>query len=349
MAEDTASPQTPDFRLWAGTGYHEWVEDRPEHVAVDTETEGVAFFDPAFCVTMSWRTPSGKVASHYFELGDEYTETRIRSILTHTPYLVMHNAKFDLQKLILAGLIDRDGVQSHRIHDTECIAHLVDEQRRKGLKELARTLLSEDTDEDEALRVYRAANKMKKSDGYHLYPRELIIPYALKDTEFTIRLFEQQLPLLYLHDDLAELYTREQELMLTLLDMEARGMAVDLEYLTKAIKRYALLILNTELDIADIVDRPVGKGKEEFNPNSPKQVLEQFAEFGITLEATDKEALGPVDHPLAQKILDLREATKIHGTYLKPMLAEQRDGIIHPNFRQHGAKTGRMSSGGASE
>ena len=86
---------------------------------------------------------------------------------------------------------------------------------------------------------------------------------------------------------------------------------------------------------------------EDFNPNSPKQIMEAFSGLGVTLEATDKATLRHTEHPLAQAILELRSLKKMHGTYLKPMLSEQRDGVIHPNFRQHGTKTGRMSSGGA--
>lgn len=309
---------------------------------MDTETEGLEFHHRPFCATMSWRRPSGEIASHYFELGDGYIDTRVGEILELTAYLVMHNAKFDVQKLILVGLLDRASVQSSRIHDTECIVHLLDEQRRKGLKELARTMLGESTDEATAIAQARRDAKVKKADGYQVLPREVIIPYALKDTEFTLRIFEQQFPLLQQHADLMALYAREQELMLVLLDMETAGMKLDLDYLQAAVKDYALQILNLELDIGELAG-------EDFNPNSPAQILQWFAAKGVDLEGTSVDILAQIDDPLAQKILALREVKKLHGTYLKPLLTEQRDGIIHPWFRQHGTKTGRMSSGGASE
>jgi DNA polymerase-1 len=326
---------------WAEYGHKEWFVDKPQVMAVDTETTGLEFHDRPFCVTTSWRKPSGEVASHYFELG-EYAEHVLFPMLRDTPYLVMHNAKFDLQKLILVGLIDRVSVQSSRIHDTECIVHLLDEQRRKGLKELARTMLGEETDEEAVLAQARRDAKVKKADGFHVLPREVVIPYALRDTEFTLRIFEQQYPLLQKHADLMVLYGREQALQLTLLDMESRGMKLDLDRLNSLVKEYAMKILNVELDIADIAG-------EDFNPNSPKQITEYFLFVeGVQVEGTSREVLETVPYEMASKILELRDLKKIHGTYLAPLLDEQRDGLIHPNFRQHGTKTGRMSSGGAS-
>ena len=87
-------------------------------------------------------------------------------------------------------------------------------------------------------------------------------------------------------------------------------------------------------------------GAEDFNPNSPKQILEAFATLGVTLKATNKIALREVDHPLSSAIIELRHLRKIHGTYLLGPLALQRDGYVHLNFRQHGPSTGRMASGG---
>jgi len=88
-------------------------------------------------------------------------------------------------------------------------------------------------------------------------------------------------------------------------------------------------------------------GSEEFNPNSPKQLSEAFEALGIEVESTDKATLATIDNPLAEQILQLRVVKKMLGTYLQAILAEQRDGILHPSYRQHGTRTGRMSSGEA--
>lgn len=347
MPESSVAPSdfNPDFVEWAEAAVQRWASDQPEYVAVDTETTGVAFFDTPFCVTIAWNDAAGgtvPVEGHYFELGfDKRIEAALIKLLSATPNLVFHNAKFDLQKLALVGLLDSNVLDPHTVWDTECLAHLLDEHRVKRLKVLAKDILGEETDEDEVLKVARRKNKLRKEDGYDLLPREVVIPYAIKDAEFTIRLLHNLKPQLDKIPDLVSLNRMEQELTFTLLGMETRGMGIDLEYVETTAKEYGKRALVQEMLIRDMT------GDEEFNPNSPKQIMEAFAAMGMELDGTDKLTLRKAEHPLASAILELRSVKKMHGTYLKPMLAEQRDGILHPSFRQHGTKTGRMSSGGA--
>lgn len=310
-------------------------------LAVDTETTGVAYFDTPFCVTVAKYDDQGELESQFLDLDDPVQTAEVRSLLREADELVFHNAKFDMQKLALVGLFVPDERDPITVHDTEAIAHLLDEHRPKKLKVLAKTVLGEETNEAEAIRAAKKEVKLRAKDGYHLLPREVVVPYALKDAEFTLRLWHELYPKLCKHDDLLRVYETEQRLCFVLLEMERNGMALDLAYVESTAKSYASKGLSLEMDIRDLVD------SEDFNPNSPKQVTEAFLALGLELESTSKESLREVDHPLAEKILELRTIKKMHSTYLKPMLEEQRDGVIHPNFRQHGAKTGRMSSGEA--
>jgi DNA polymerase I-like protein with 3'-5' exonuclease and polymerase domains len=349
-----------DFPRWARDGYESWRRTQPSVVAFDTETTGVEFNDQPFCVTAAWRTQAG-IESHYFELGDPETDEVVRTILAETPTLVGHNLKFDLQKVILVGLMQREHLWTKDIEDTEAIAHLLDEHQRKGLKPLAKSLLGEETNEDEAVKEAKKVVKKKlglryeSEIGYHMLPRDVIVPYALKDAEFTLRLYEKLRPKLSKWPDtLLSLYEMEMELTLVLLSMEHAGFAVDLDYAERVTREYGKKIIEAEQTISNIVGLPIGANvkKGEFNPNSPKQVKEWFLdEAAILLPATDKVTLRSVEHPLAKALLDLRHVTKIHGTYLMPLLSEtRREGhanIIHPSFRQHGTVTGRMSSGAA--
>lgn len=330
------------FSEWAREAYNAWDVDCPDYIAIDTETEGVAFYDKPFCVTVSWvegTSGDDNVVSYYLELGIPEVEEVVKALLT-TKNLVFHNAKFDLQKLGLLGLLDLDSLDPEHVWDTECLYHLLDEHGVKRLKVLARDILGEETDEDEVLKVERRKHKLRKSDGYGELPREVLVPYARKDAEFTIRLFWRLRDRVLGNPDLSRLLRLEQKLTFTLLRMETRGMGLDLEYVQKVTKDYSTRALAQELLIRDITN------EEEFNPNSPKQIAEFFASHGITLPGTDKATLRHTEHPLAEAILELRSLRKIHGTYLKPMMEEQRNGIIHPSFRQHGTRTGRMSSGG---
>lgn len=318
----------------------------PEHLAVDTETEGTDFNNLPFCVTIAWME-QGKPSGYYFELGfNSEIESHLRNILRNAPNLVFHNAKFDLQKLQMVGLID--DVDPSRIEDTEALSHLLDEHRPKKLKQLARDLLGLETDEETAIKTAKEELKKehKKKTGETLYlrninygmlPREVVIPYAIKDVEFTILLYNLLKPQLEQYPDLVKLYHRERILTRTLLKIESKGLRIDIPYTKNTLKKYNTKSLGIELKIKSLV------GIEDFNPASPKQVLEVFLGEGIVLPNTKNETLREIEHPLAKLITGLRQTNKIID-YLDALLEEEKDGIVHPNFNQHKPITGRMSS-----
>jgi DNA polymerase-1 len=345
----------------ANQAYVRWLVDKPEAIAIDTETNGVVWYDEAFCVTASWRGKYSGVQTHYFELDQAEPEERrqiegyLREMLG-TPKLVFHNAKFDLQKLILAGLMEREEITPDRIEDTEACYFLLDEHKKKGLKPLAQRLLGADIEETKKLRKVKKKLGIKKGDSYAKVPREILIPYASKDAEYTLLLWEILRPKVV--EELDNLYNLEMELCLVLLDMEAKGYRLDIPYVDKTTKEYAGKILACELTISDLTGRKVwypekpGQKTPEgcINPNAWQQTLPVIQERGIMVKSTADEVLKPhVEDEFVAALLELRGLKKIYGTYLLNMMREQRDGIIHPNFRQHGAKTGRMSSGEAQD
>ena len=266
---------------------------------------------------------------------DEAVET-VSSMLIDCDKIIMHNAKFDIQKLCRLGI--PLSVFVDKFEDTQALAHLINEHQSTSLKYLARTVLGEETDEDEVLKVWRRQNKIKKEEGYEPIPHEILAPYALKDSEFTLRLYKvlwDRMP-----KDLQPLYEIEKALTLSLLGIEARGMKIDRQYVTNKRKEYSDRIYKLKHRIGTLAG-------EEFNPQSPKQIIEVFAQRGVRVTATDKATLSALDDELALAIVELREANKIKSTYFDGLYEESKDGILHPNFRQHGTKTGRMSSGAA--
>jgi DNA polymerase I-like protein with 3'-5' exonuclease and polymerase domains len=330
--------------------YDQWYDDQPQAIAVDTETKGLSWYDEPFAATVAWDG-----GSWYLELDDKTSFEVLRELLT-TPSLVFHNAKFDLQKLIMSGSLARDQLTPERIEDTEAIHHLLWEHKPKRLKAMAKDLLGVNTDETDAIKKARKKLKLTKDDGYHLLPRAVVVPYAVKDAEYTWRLYEMLKG--RLKDEELDLYHLEMELCLVLLDVEAAGMRVDTNYVEKTTKEYAGKILATDLRIADLtglrVWTPEKQGQKTpegcINLNSWQQLLPVLHERGIMVDATGNDILQPyADEPFVAAILERRNLTKTYGTYLLGIKRETRDGIIHPNFRQHGTKTGRMSSGGAED
>jgi DNA polymerase I-like protein with 3'-5' exonuclease and polymerase domains len=120
-------------------------------------------------------------------------------------------------------------------------------------------------------------------------------------------------------------------------------MGLDVPYTRAKQSEYGQLVMSSLATIRKI------SGNTELNPASPKQLKEAFLKRGLDLESTDEDHLMPLEDDLAKNILEFRRLSKLHKTYFTGLMNEQRDGIVHPNFRQHGARTGRMSSGTATE
>jgi DNA polymerase-1 len=309
-------------------------------LAIDTETSGVGWYDEAFMISVAWYNDGLRtLVIDERDLSEDRWHREVDGIiemLQETDKIIMHNAKFDIQKLCRLGI--PLSIFKDKFEDTQALAHLINEQQSTSLKYLARTVLGEGTDEDEVLKVWRRKNKIKKDEGYEPIPNEILAPYAAKDAEFTLRLYEvlrNQLP-----SDLQALYQIEKELTISLLGIEAKGMRIDNEYVKQQRKEYGDKLYRIKHRIGTIAGK-------EFNPQSPKQIIEYFTQRGVRVAATDKATLSKVDDELARLIVELREANKIKTTYFDGLHDEVKDGILHPNFRQHGTKTGRMSSGAA--
>lgn len=356
-----------NYARWARRSFDQIQTDQPLVLAVDTETPGVNFYDAPFCVTMSWRSGS-RIRNAYFELGgidfaEELVRQALADLIDRGGTMVYHNAKFDLQKLILGGMLKREQLDPYRIEDTEGIFHLLYPNDSKKLKTLAvkhlrtgtimvpyasgkkKGELHEVMREDHELAAIRRKMGLKKDDGYHLLPREYLVPYAMKDTEYTLRLYELGRP--KLSDEkgtsgrsLLDCYRMEQQLCLALLDMEHPGIKLDLDYLKTTKSEWGVKKLQEWENTVTLADNP------ELNLNAPHQILDAFKARGVELEDTRAATLKKVKDPLAKQILTYRHVEGIYDK-LRELLDTQRDGIAHPHIRQHGAKTGRSSSSAA--
>ncbi len=306
-------------------------------LAIDTETTGVGWYDEAFMISVATDDGSHVYDKRICEHGEwQAAISLVESMLIATDKIIMHNAKFDIQKLCRLGIPVE--VFYNKTEDTQAIAHLIDEHQSTGLKYLSRTVLGKETDEDQVLKAYRRKAKLKKDDGYEPIPHEILAPYAIKDAEFTLELYNTLMP--QLPQDMLPLYQTEMELMFALLHIEAAGMNVDRDYVTTKRKEYGDRIYKLKYRIGELAG-------SDFNPQSHQQVLSALQARGFVVSSTSKDSLAEVDDELATLIVELREANKIKTTYFDALHEEAREGILHPNFRQHGTRTGRMSSGSA--
>lgn len=366
--ESTASknwtpPADPDFQTLAETCWELWKLDRPKKIAIDTETTGLAWHDRPFGVSVAWRTSSPAleegtdVFAGWVDLEHVHGAAGlVRRIVDGASVIVGHNLRFDRHKLDAVGI-----PLTGELHDTQIMAHLLDENRPSGLKTLAATLLDEVLDEKWQVDKARVWAKKThglasvKEVGYHLLPRGTVVPYAIKDAEWTYRLAALLTPQLADDPDLWTLYERERSLSNgALYDLERAGLRIDTVYVEAAIRRFASKVEEHLHGIEAIVGKPCRIGRippkerdHYFNPASNKEVGEWFTARGMPAASYDVETLSGLDHPLAAALLALRKDKKLLDTYLIALRREAgSDGVFHPSIRQTGTVSGRTSSGG---
>jgi DNA polymerase-1 len=153
-------------------------------------------------------------------------------------------------------------------------------------------------------------------------------------------------------DGLAELYrTIDGPLLPVLVRMESRGITID-------VGRLAAMSIDMERALDALRAEIHALAGGSFNVDSPKQLREVlFDRLGLrsarkTAKAkeasTDAQALEALagEHPIARKILEYRELSKLKGTYVDalPRLVHPETGRVHTSFHPTGAATGRLSS-----
>jgi len=182
---------------------------------------------------------------------------------------------------------------------------------------------------------------------------ELCETYAVIDAERTIGLDE-----FYRYGmeelEVEKTYQREMELLPLTISMEKHGVAIDMQRV-KELKKKALRKRKKALKV--LVD---ASKKEDFNPNSPKQVVKLLFEGQPLklpiLERTKKNQpctggkhLLPYQHnPVVEALLGFKSNEKALSSFFNKygelaVVDEIGQSILHPGYRQCGTLTGRYS------
>ncbi len=173
--------------------------------------------------------------------------------------------------------------------------------------------------------------------------------YAAEDADVTFRLATrfaprlEELTLQSLFEDV------EMPLSDVLMEMERHGVLID-----RAVFDEMAGTLGTQLEAIEAEIHEMAG--HTFNIGSPKQLrVVLFEELGLptvrrtkTGPSTDSDVLERLTpkHPIAEKILDYRQVSKLLSTYVLalPKLAREDTGRVHTSFNQTVAATGRLSS-----
>jgi DNA polymerase-1 len=261
---------------------------------------------------------------------------------------VAHNAKFDLHFMNKAGVKPIGPVVCTEV--MACIfnnnhkysgGYGLDACAKRWLNEAKDDRVKQWMDDNNAFTMgFTPDGRSDKHYFFNLVPFEIISEYAMMDVELTFKLYN------FLKKNMYENQAHATEIKLTnvLFEMERRGVLIDRSY-CEAAKKF-------ELDRAahtETVLKALCGG--EFT-DSAKFLAPLLEARGFKLPTTEKGNAQVTDEVLSQfpgdqlsrTLLEYRDATKRASTYFGNYLAlADNDDVIHPNFRQTGTVTGRMS------
>lgn len=276
-----------------------------------------------------------------------------------TKKVVFHNSKFDM------GYMQYElGFEFPDFEDTMLLHYCLEEAvGTHGLKLLAMRftdLGDYERELDDYKKSWARKNKVKLADfNYGMLPSDILAPYACKDGDATFQLFEKFMPLVARSEEFSKLYnTILKPGTLALMRLENNGGPINRRQVEWLADQYEIDVEECieEIRLDECVKRFERIHGKVFNPNSTMQLREVFFNIlGIKPTkktatgawSVDKEVLKGINHPLASAILDLREKSKMAGTYIGNILdGIDEDERLRSGFNIHGTTSGRLSSSG---
>ena len=334
-----------------------------EGVAFDIETNGFDEFKPDSQIvsvslttwqkdedrpTATWVIP----LSHPQSPWRKRWESVLRALdepLSGVPVRVAHNGKFDCRWL------RQFGCHVSLTFDTMLAAHMLDENRPKGLKPLAQSLLG--------VGAWDISTKNLLED-----PLKQVLKYNAYDTFYTAHLYFIFRDQLEKAPHLAKLLNKMSvPASEAFTDIERRGIWVDVEKMNKHadISRAELKAIDDEL-MTYVPDRehwPEGIKGVNFNPSKfARWLLFDYLKMPILERGKDKPNGDPGDPSMAEavmqrlqrdrphRVIDLMLARTKWQKYSSAFFSAYQEQVdsndrIHTTFKLTGTVTGRLSSG----
>lgn len=304
-------------------GFNEFDENAQIATISLTPREGVSFVVPIHHPESRWKDPSKLLRI----VGN--------TLLYADAKLVAHNAKFDDRWL------NQFGIPINATFDTMLAAHILDENRLKGLKPLSQILLGVD-----AWSIDIGARALET-------PLNKLAVYNAKDTDYTYRIYQ-----IFKEELKREGNRRTARLFLKLMmpisrvltKVERNGIWVDQD-------RLVARRIEVSKKLEKINKQLVKIAGMQMNWNSPVQLGQLlFDQLGLPVIETTKAGAASTKesvllrlrdkHPVAELILEYRKWAKWQSTYLDGWHAlMDSNGRLHPNYKIAGTVTGRLSSG----
>ncbi len=319
-----------------------WISIDTETTSTEPRSAKLVGIAAAIDEAMAWYIPVGHAAGENLPM---YKVLDIVRPVLESDVIkkIGQNLKYDYQ-------IFRNYEISMRGIEFDCMVagYCIDAGKRQyGLDRMAADWLSLDTTPIESLigkgRTQRSFAEVPVKDAAAYSGEDVVLPIRLK------KLLEPVLKDRSLDKLFKEI---EMPLVEVLSELEWNGVLIDTEFLKQLSGRYSARIEEITTEIYRIAGT-------EFNLNSPKQVSDVLFET-LKLPRSKKTKVGSFvtnvdvleklarDYPIAQKILDHREAAKLLSTYIDalPAAINPETGRVHTSFNQTVTATGRLSSTG---
>lgn len=339
----------------------EVLENASNYVAMDTEGTGLYPRDGyVLGISISYKKDHGRYILTDI-LSDEHFAV-IQKIINKF-IIVFHNMKYDKKMLEYHTPLRFD---PNRTEDTMVMHYVLDENALHGLKALALKYTSYG-DYDAQLEVFKkdycsSHGILLESFTYDLIPFDIISRYASKDTGVTYELYAKFKPIIEENDKLRYVY---HHILIRgtnfLNEMEEVGIPIDARRMSAAQKYLESVVDQAKHNLYNFQELHLLEKDQGaiFNPNSVQQLRKLLFDYlnltptGKLTKAgaisTDAEVLEELseEHPLPKAILEIRQMSKMLGTYITKILPElDRDGRIRTNFNLIFTTSGRLSSSG---
>jgi DNA polymerase-1 len=310
---------------------------KDEIVAFDTETDSLDRDKKIVGFSFAFGKKAYYVPINHFYLGVEKQisqDIALKAIeKLFTKKIVGHNLKFDL------NLVYQYGIKKITpFMDTMLLAWILNPDQKVGLDALSKKYLDHE--------MIHFKDTVKKGENFSNVSLEEASKYASEDAYITLKLYEKLYSMLWNEEIKKELKEVEIPFIDVLINMENRGINIDVEYFKE-------LEIKLEKKLETLTNEIYELAGERFNINSTKQLaFILFEKLGLPAKkktktgySTNEAVLNSLkEYPIVSKILEYRELFKLQSTYIKPLQVHNKDGKIYTSFLQTGTATGRLSS-----
>ncbi len=310
---------------------------RASVIGVDTETTGLDPFQSRLRL-LQLAVPEEVIIIDCFHLTREDLQPLAPILSAPRPIKVAHNAKFDGKFLLYHLGMNLDG-----IFDTYLASLLLSagsESDRHGLEPVVARYLN------------RSLDKQEQRSDWSGTLSAAQLAYAATDGAILLPLYDVMWEWLD-KADLLVVAGIEFDCIAPVIRLELNGVHLDVERWRGMldVMRTELVGVESELQVAlsgaarqfNLFGDP-----EPINLDSPSQVRDALAHLGIEIEDTREwrlQRLAP-DHPIVGTLLRHRHLSRNLSTFGDNILEmlNPLTGRLHPEYRQIGTPTGRMTS-----